>query len=91
MDMAQAFREGGILRLALKGGGRNQPAAEPGTASRGNWTERSSKPSDVDARAVVQAAGEAFAPALQAENASVPETAICRHEFTRLKTPWSAG
>ena len=30
-------------------------------------------------------------PWAQANTASAPETAIYRHEFTRLKTPWSAG
>jgi hypothetical protein len=39
----------------------------------------------------VRGAGEALAPALAAHNASALETAIYRHELTRLKTPWSAG
>jgi hypothetical protein len=44
-----------------------------------------------NAVADVRAAGDALAPGLQAHNASALETAIYRHEFTRLKTPWSAG
>jgi len=44
-----------------------------------------------NAVADVRGAGEALAPGLSAHNASAPETAIYRHEFTRLKTPWSAG
>jgi hypothetical protein len=39
----------------------------------------------------VRGAGEALAPGLAAHKASALETAIYRHEFTRLKTPWSAG
>jgi hypothetical protein len=39
----------------------------------------------------VRAAFDALAPALQALDTSAPETAIYRHEYTRLKTPWSAG
>ena len=39
----------------------------------------------------VRAAFEALAPALGAQHASAPDTAIYGHEFTRLKTPWSAG
>jgi hypothetical protein len=39
----------------------------------------------------VRAAHEALAPGLQAHNASALESAIYRLEFTRLKTPWSAG
>jgi hypothetical protein len=39
----------------------------------------------------VRAAHEALAPVLQAHNASALESAIYRLEFTRLKTPWSAG
>jgi hypothetical protein len=39
----------------------------------------------------VRAANEALAPGLQAHNASALESAIYRLEFTRLKTPWSAG
>jgi hypothetical protein len=39
----------------------------------------------------VRAANEALAPGLQAHNAGVFESAIYRLEFTRLKTPWSAG
>lgn len=44
-----------------------------------------------NAVADVRAAGDALAPGLQMHNASAPETATYRHEFTRLKTPWSAG
>ena len=39
----------------------------------------------------VRGAHEALAPGLQAHNPSIIETAIYRHELTRLKTPWSAG
>ena len=39
----------------------------------------------------VRAANEALAPGLQAHNAGALESAIYRLEFTRLKTPWSAG
>ncbi len=39
----------------------------------------------------VRGAGEALAPGLAAHNAIAPDTAIYRHELTRLKTPWSAG
>jgi hypothetical protein len=39
----------------------------------------------------VRAANEALTPGLQAHNASALESAIYRLEFTRLKTPWSAG
>lgn len=39
----------------------------------------------------VRGAGEALAPGLAAHNAAALETAIYRHELTRLKTPWSAG
>jgi hypothetical protein len=39
----------------------------------------------------VRGAHDALAPGLQAHNASAFETAIYRHELTRLKTPWSAG
>jgi hypothetical protein len=39
----------------------------------------------------VRGAHDALAPGLQAHNASAIETAIYRHELTRLKTPWSAG
>jgi len=39
----------------------------------------------------VRAANDALAPGLQAHNASALESAIYRLEFTRLKTPWSAG
>jgi hypothetical protein len=44
-----------------------------------------------NAVADVSAAGDALAPGLHAHDAGAPETAIYRHEFTRLKTPWSAG
>ena len=40
---------------------------------------------------VVRAAGEALAPALRMHGAGAPESAIYRHEFTRGKTPESAG
>ena len=39
----------------------------------------------------VRAASEALAPALTAHHASAPAVAIYRHEYTRLKTPWSPG
>ena len=39
----------------------------------------------------VRAAGEALAIGVAEHHASAPATAIYRHEFTRLKTPWSAG
>jgi hypothetical protein len=39
----------------------------------------------------VRGAFEALAPALGTQHASAPDTAIYGHEFTRLKTPWSAG
>jgi hypothetical protein len=39
----------------------------------------------------VRGAFDVLAPALQALKTSVPDTAIYRLEFTRLKTPWSAG
>ena len=44
-----------------------------------------------NAVANVRAAGNTLVPELRAHNASAPETAIYRHEITRLKTPWSAG
>lgn len=44
-----------------------------------------------NAAADVRGAFDALAPALHALNASTHDTAIYRHEFTRLKTPWSAG
>ena len=43
--------------------------------------------SDVD----VHAAGEALAPVLAEHHASERNVAVYRHEYTRLKTPWSAG
>ena len=39
----------------------------------------------------VRTAHEALAPGLQAHNVSALESATYRLEFTRLKTPWSAG
>ena len=39
----------------------------------------------------VRGAYEELTPGLQAHNASAFDSAIYRHEFTRLKTPWSAG
>jgi hypothetical protein len=39
----------------------------------------------------VRTAQEALAPGLQAHNVSALESATYRLEFTRLKTPWSAG
>ena len=39
----------------------------------------------------VRAANEALAPGLRAHNAGAFESTIYRLEFTRLKTPWSAG
>ena len=44
-----------------------------------------------NAVADVRGAGDALTPGLAAHHASAFETAIYRHEFTRLKTPWSAG
>lgn len=44
-----------------------------------------------NAAADVRAAGDELASALAAHSAGAPDTAIYRHEFTRLKTPWSAG
>ena len=41
--------------------------------------------------AEVRAAADVLVPALQAYAALAPDTAIYRHEFTRLKTPESAG
>lgn len=41
--------------------------------------------------ASVRNAADALAPELTAHHASGIETAIYRHECTRLKTPWSAG
>ena len=39
----------------------------------------------------VEGAADDLAPALQAHGAAAPERAIYRLEFTRLKTPWTAG
>ena len=39
----------------------------------------------------VRSAGETVAKELAAHQASAIETATYRHEYTRLKTPWSAG
>ena len=39
----------------------------------------------------VRGACEELTPGLQAHNASAFDSAIYRHEFARLKTPWSAG
>jgi len=39
----------------------------------------------------VQAAGQEFSLWAGANLGGMPETATYRHEFTRLKTPWSAG
>ncbi len=39
----------------------------------------------------VKRAAEEFGTWAQATTAGVPEMAVYRHEFTRLKTPWSAG
>ena len=39
----------------------------------------------------IRDAGDALAQELAAHKASAIDTAIYRHEFTRLKTPWSAG
>ena len=39
----------------------------------------------------VRAAGESLGPALTEQRASPPVVAIYQHEYTRLKTPWSAG
>jgi hypothetical protein len=39
----------------------------------------------------VRAAGDVLATELKALQATNPETAIYRHEHTRLKTPWTAG
>jgi hypothetical protein len=36
-------------------------------------------------------AGESLAPALTRHHASTSAIAVYRHEYTRLKTPWSAG
>jgi hypothetical protein len=43
--------------------------------------------SDVD----VATAADALRPAFAEHQASTPAVAIYRHEYTRLKTPWSAG
>jgi len=40
---------------------------------------------------VVRAAGDALAPALRLHAGAAPEAAVYRHEFTRGKTPESAG
>lgn len=39
----------------------------------------------------VQAAGQEFSLWAGENTAGMPETATYRHQFTRLKTPWSAG
>ena len=39
----------------------------------------------------VQGAFDALAPALAALGVGTPDTAVYRLEYTRLKTPWSAG
>lgn len=39
----------------------------------------------------VHAAGEAIAPVLTEHHASERTVAVYRHEYTRLKTPWTAG
>ena len=39
----------------------------------------------------VQSAAQEFGAWAQANAVGAPETAVYRHEFTRLKTPWSAG
>jgi hypothetical protein len=39
----------------------------------------------------VQGVVHGLGPWAQANTTSAPETAGYRHEFTRLKTPWSAG
>jgi len=39
----------------------------------------------------VRTAHEALAPGLQAHNVGAIESSTYRLEFTRLKTPWSAG
>ena len=41
--------------------------------------------------ASVRGAGDTLAAALQSLHAGAIDTAIYRHEITRLKTPWSAG
>jgi hypothetical protein len=41
--------------------------------------------------ASVRGAGDTLASALTTLHASAVDTAIYRHEMTRLKTPWSAG
>jgi len=43
------------------------------------------------ATASVRGAGDTLASALQSLHAGAVDTAIYRHEITRLKTPWSAG
>ena len=58
-----------------------------GTAQMSAWVVMIEGNSAAD----VRGAHEALAPGLQAHNAGAFESAIYRLEFTRLKTPWSAG